>query len=141
MKTAKEVKQYKRWHKANPTPSEVAFHKRLKAEGIPFKTQIIVGFYIVDVILHTKLVAIEIDGREHERKKFMDEARDGFLTLTGFKVIRIRNEDVETFDLSDIKALPDRPVESFNHACWRAIGLKGVQMSKGFRGNYTQPLF
>lgn len=94
----------------NPTPSEVIFKKRLDNLGINYifqKCFIAKDYYcIVDFYLPKpyKLV-IEIDGGYHnlEYQKIKDYYRDKYLTEErNFKVIRINNEDVNTFDLSKL---------------------------------------
>lgn len=68
------------------------------------------GFYkgefhcIVDFYLPKPLkTCIEIDGGYHDtpKQKYKDYWKDKYLTeVRGFKVIRIKNEDVKNFDVS-----------------------------------------
>lgn len=60
---------------------------------------------IVDFYLPKKKVCIEIDGLYHDtpEQKSYDKWRDKYLTLDRwFKVIRIKNEDINSFDIQSI---------------------------------------
>lgn len=85
--------------------------------GIPFKQQVILGFYIVDFVLPLQMLCIEIDGPEHASRKAYDKTRTAFIESAGFKVMRIANEDVLTTDLDVIRSLPTYPERKFGHAC------------------------
>lgn len=100
-----------------PTISELAFKKRLENLGINFIFQkcFIAGdnYCIVDFYLPKpfKLV-IEVDGPYHDLKcqKSRDRNRDYYLTKTrGFKVLRIKNDDVDTVDLSFLLGPVQKP--------------------------------
>ena len=90
------------------TESELIFKKRLEENGIYFMFQkgFINGthYYIVDFYLPKPLrTVVEIDGGYHNDpvQVWKDEIRDRYLTeQRGFNVIRIKNEDVNTFDIS-----------------------------------------
>lgn len=95
--------------KERATQSELIFKKRLDEAGIKyiFQKGFIQGdFYcIVDFYLPKPLrTCIEIDGGYHDtdeqRKK--DWAKDNYLKNRKMKVVRIRNENVSTFDLSSL---------------------------------------
>lgn len=87
---------------ANPTKSEVVFRKRLAVAGIRFVFQQVIGFYIVDFLLPDYGVVIEVDGWSHDASKDYDRRRDAWIQQMGFRTIRVRNEDVETFDLKSL---------------------------------------
>lgn len=92
----------------NPTPSELIFKDRLEKIGIRaiFQKCFIAGdFYcIADFYIPKPFkIVFEIDGEYHEtdEQKKKDYAKDRYLTNTRkLKVIRIKNEDVEKFDLT-----------------------------------------
>jgi len=91
-----------------PTPSELIFKERLENMGIRaiFQKCFIAGeFYcIADFYLPKPFkIVFEIDGEYHEteEQKKRDYAKDMYLTkIRKLKVIRIKNEDVQKFDLS-----------------------------------------
>lgn len=94
--------------RSKPTESELIFKKRLEENNIKFIFQkcfigqdyyCIVYFYLPKPFK----VCIEIDGGYHNepKQKAKDYYRTKYLTdKRGFKVIRIKNEDVESFNLS-----------------------------------------
>ena len=90
----------------NPTKSELIFKKRLDDLGINYLFQkgFIKGDYhcIVDFYLPKPFkICIEIDGSIHdtEQQKARDQRKDEYLKSRGFKVIRIKNADVMSYDL------------------------------------------
>ena len=66
--------------------------------GIHFRRQHIIGCYIADFVCLRKKLIIEVDGGYHSQKKqaIKDYYRTEDLERMGFKVIRFRNEDIET---------------------------------------------
>ena len=83
------------------TPEEIKFMNILEQKGVNYVFQKIIrkpkgGFYIVDFYLPGKNLIIEIDGPYHEttRQKFEDDMRTQKLKNMGFKIKRIKNEDV-----------------------------------------------
>lgn len=89
------------------TESELIFKKRLEDAGIRFMFQkgyIAGDFYcIVDFYIpKPHRTAIEIDGPYHaaDEQKRKDWAKDKYLNSRKIKVIRIKNEDVNIFDLT-----------------------------------------
>lgn len=95
---------------ANATKSELIFKDRLDGAGIRYmfnKGFIGGNFYcIVDFYLPRPYrVCVEIDGGYHNtpEQKRKDWAKDKYLISRKMRVIRIKNEDVETFDLNLLK--------------------------------------
>ena len=83
------------------TPEELKFKEMLDSKGIEYTFQKIIrrpkgGFYIVDFYLPFKNLIIEIDGKYHQqtRQKFEDDMRTQNLKNMGFKIKRIKNEEV-----------------------------------------------
>lgn len=116
--------------KHNPTKAENAFMERLSELGIPFKPQVILGFYIADIILHEKMICIEIDGKSHDTKQKYDGQRDYFLEKLGFYVIHIKNEEVMDFNMQTLLLMPDVHIRHFRHACSKANVERGRQIVK-----------
>src|SRR3990167_252441 len=102
MRTAKELKEFKRQMTSKPTLYERRFAEVLNKSGVNYKQQMICGFYILDFVLPEKMIVIEIDGKTHEKTKNYDNRRDEFLSSIGYKVIRKKNEQVESFDIKPI---------------------------------------
>jgi very-short-patch-repair endonuclease len=92
------------------TESELLFKKRLDENNIKyiFQKAFIKGnnYVIVDFYLpKPNKICIEIDGLYHERQeqKVRDYNKDKYLESRGFSIIRIKNEDVLSFDINILK--------------------------------------
>ena len=66
--------------------------------GMHFRRQHIIGCYIADFVCLRKKLVIEVDGGYHSQSEqaIKDYYRTADLERMGFKVIRFRNEDIET---------------------------------------------
>ena len=53
-------------------------------------------FLIADFYCHEHKLVVEIDGPIHERQKDYDEMRTEIINRLGIRVIRIKNEEIET---------------------------------------------
>lgn len=51
-------------------------------------------FYIADFYCHALKLILEIDGPIHDKQKTYDQARDKTLNDLGYKVLRIKNQQV-----------------------------------------------
>lgn len=93
----------------NPTLHEKKFADRMELEGIFFKSQKVIGNFIVDFLVGRTIV--EIDGYSHfeAEQAVYDEERTKYLESKGYVVIRVRNENVVSFDMSRLKEKPKRP--------------------------------
>ncbi|MEL7689680.1 endonuclease domain-containing protein [Citromicrobium bathyomarinum] len=65
--------------------------KRLN--GAKFRRQEQIGDYIVDFVCFSRRLVIEVDGSQHFESA-EDKARDAWLKLKGFEVLRFWNNDV-----------------------------------------------
>lgn len=130
MITAAELQRHKHRMRNHPTPHERIIDQRLWDLGALFKRQVIVGFYCVDFVLPDRLLVIEVDGPEHDAKKWYDARRDEFLRRSGFRVIHIPHADAESYPLADaIRSCPEQPRE-FHRCLYRALSLKGIAMRR-----------
>lgn len=88
--------------KQNPTNSEVLFKAKLDYHKIKYDFQYPIetktSYFIADFYIHSHKLIIEIDGWIHNKQKKYDESRDKYIKSKGYKIIRIKNEDVDTFD-------------------------------------------
>lgn len=100
-----ELRSRRQRLRSNPTPSELLFKSRLKAAGVDFIFQCIVGFYIPDFVIATHSVIVELDGSAHDNSAEYDKRRDKFLTSCGFHVLRIPNAMAASYDIGSILAL------------------------------------
>lgn len=93
--------------RTNPTFSELLFKQRLEELGVNFifqKCFIAADYYcIVDFYLPKPYkIVFEIDGDYHDtmEQKIKDARKDYYLTkVRKFKVVRIKNKDVGTFNI------------------------------------------
>jgi len=64
--------------------------------GVKVRRQVPIGRYIVDFLCEEKKLIIELDGGQHfsPEGKAKDRIRDAFLSIHGYRVVRIFNDDV-----------------------------------------------
>ncbi len=109
----KELKKRSDRLRKNPTEAECRLASRLRDAGIRFHFQRVVGLYIPDFVLADRAVILEVDGDVHDTQSEYDIARDKVLRSRGFTVVRIRNEEVDAFNLKPIlrfQVLGESPV-------------------------------
>ena len=68
----------------------------LRADGLRFRRQHVVGDYIVDFACTAAKVVVEIDGSDHVDREGLDARRDRWLQARGWKVLRYTNLEVIT---------------------------------------------
>lgn len=78
------------------TLGEIIFWKNVMSDklGFRFLRQKPIGRYILDFYCSKLMLAIEIDGGSHLKKKGLDIGRDEYLLQRGVMTIRYKNEDV-----------------------------------------------
>ncbi|MBI5222658.1 MAG: endonuclease domain-containing protein [Candidatus Magasanikbacteria bacterium] len=67
---------------------------RKNKTGFRFRRQTSIGKYIVDFYCHQSKLIIEVDGGIHEEQVGYDNKRDDWLKKQGYKILRLKNEDV-----------------------------------------------
>jgi very-short-patch-repair endonuclease len=83
----------------NPTKSEQKMWDEYLSRnktGYRFLRQKPIHRFIVDFYCSKLNLAIEIDGKSHDKKKGMDMERDSFLKQIGIKTIRFSDQEVLT---------------------------------------------
>ena len=81
----------------NPTEPEKRLWRHLsnaQLGGHKFRRQSVIGRFIADFLCPQKALIVEVDGDTHDARK--DRLRDDVLAQRGFRVLRVRNEDVMT---------------------------------------------
>lgn len=89
-----------------PTEAEEALWEMLRLRrlrGLRFRQQHVVGRYILDFYCAEHRLAVEVDGRIHERTIEYDTVRDEYLRARGIRIIRVSNEDV-LVNMADVLA-------------------------------------
>ena len=90
-----EQKNRARQLRNSATPAERKLWQQLRAsqlDGIKFCRQIAIGPFIADVVCRTRRLVIELDGSHHGNAP--DLARQQFIELQGYKVLRFWNAQV-----------------------------------------------
>jgi very-short-patch-repair endonuclease len=70
--------------------------RKKQQNGMHFRRQHPYGIYILDFYCFEANLALEVDGKIHLSKKEYDKERTRFLESSGLKVLRFKNEDIET---------------------------------------------
>ncbi len=97
-KVKSEIAQRARELRRQMTLQERVLWKRLRTnrlEGFHFRRQQAIEGFIVDFYCHAASLIVEVDGPIHEQQAEYDDERDRILTARGFRVMRVRNEEVE----------------------------------------------
>jgi len=78
--------------RAAPTRSEEAAWRFLRAEfpSLEVRRQVPIGKYIVDFLIPSLRLVIELDGGSHHDRAIADARRDRALARSGYRVARIR---------------------------------------------------
>jgi very-short-patch-repair endonuclease len=90
--TAKDRGTFSGWKKRTKEPSypEQYFIDLFNNENINgFEREHNVGRWFIDFAFLDKKIAIEIDGKQHQHRKHLDEEKDNFLRENGWTVFRI----------------------------------------------------
>lgn len=95
----KELESRRKELRKNMTPAERKLWLNLKnkqMDGVKFRRQVSIGYFIVDFYSFEKNLVIELDGYHHftEEGKAYDEERDVFMESRGIKVLRFKNAEV-----------------------------------------------
>lgn len=104
--TARELDVAARHLRQTMTPAEkVLWHglRRDQLDGLGFRRQHPVGPIIRDFYCAAHELVVEVDGGVHEEQLEQDAYRPQHLTAFGYRVLRVRNEDVLT-DLPSVLA-------------------------------------
>jgi very-short-patch-repair endonuclease len=82
----------------DPTPGERILWNELrgkKLDGIKFRRQQPIGYFVVDFYSSTYRIVVEVDGPIHEDQVEADRARQEILEALGLSVLRIKTEIIE----------------------------------------------
>jgi very-short-patch-repair endonuclease len=94
----------------DPTPGEKILWNELrgkKLDGIKFRRQQPIGYFVVDFYSSTYRLVIEVDGPIHEDQVEADRARQEILEALGLSVLRIKTEIIEQNLLMALEAIRD----------------------------------
>ena len=75
-----------------PTASEARLFEAVRGGrlGVAFRRQVpVLGRYIVDLLVPSLKLVVEVDGGYHEERQRQDERRDRALERAGYRVVRV----------------------------------------------------
>lgn len=81
-----------------PTKSEAILWEALrgkKLDGIKFRRQQPIGYFVVDFYNSIYRLVVEVDGLIHDNQVEADRARQDILEILGLNVLRVKSETVE----------------------------------------------
>ncbi len=107
----KRLKAYARENRKQPTPAENALWQELRyiKQGVKFRRQHAISFFIVDFICVATKLIVELDGEIHltpENAEY-DTGRTFTLTELGYRELRFTNQQVLT-SLDEVLATNSR---------------------------------
>ena len=82
--------------RANPTEAEKRLWYALRqcqVEGLRFRRQMPIGYWIVDFACPSRRLIVEVDGGQHADSP-RDARRDSYLASRGWRVLRFWNNEV-----------------------------------------------
>nr|WP_082560121.1 endonuclease domain-containing protein [Brevundimonas sp. Root1423] len=96
MQPERTIRRARRLRKT-PTRAEDFFRSLVRdrnVDGLRFRRQVPIGFYVVDFACLSARLIIEADGGVHALRTFDDAKRDDWLTSQGVRVLRFSNGDI-----------------------------------------------
>ena len=91
-----------------PTLSEGRANNSFATMGLSFESQVVFGCYILDFVVLSRLLVVEVDGESHAGKQAYDARRDAFCAKLGLQVLRIPNAWAHTAALL-VEPYPEIP--------------------------------
>lgn len=111
---ARQMKKgtWKGWPvRQGPSFPEKYVQGALESAGLSFVSELQVGRFSIDIAFPSCMVAVEVDGRQHETisQKEHDKLRDAFLQQLGWTVVRIKWHSIK--NESGLKKVSDQIAE------------------------------
>jgi len=94
----RKMTEIAREFRKEPTKSEAILWQALrgkKLDGVKFRRQQPVGYFVVDFYNSVYRLVVEVDGLIHDNQVEADRARQDILELVGLNVLRIKAETIE----------------------------------------------
>lgn len=89
--------RFARHLRKNQAEAEAIFWQKVRGRrfaGLKFKRQMPIGKYIADFVCEHEKLIVELDGYQHDDNIAYDDKRTQILQNHGYRVLRVRNEDV-----------------------------------------------
>ena len=96
-KYSRELFQVSKDLRKSQTEAEEIIWEKLKSKklnGLKFRRQVPYDTFVLDFLCPSKKVILEIDGKIHLKTKIRDQERDEYFMEKGYKILRIKNEEV-----------------------------------------------
>ncbi|MDP8315022.1 MAG: DUF559 domain-containing protein [Candidatus Celaenobacter antarcticus] len=96
-KYSRELFQVSKDLRKSQTEAEEIIWEKLKSKklnGLKFRRQVPYDTFVLDFLYPSKKVILEIDGKIHLKTKIRDQERDEYFIEKGYKILRIKNEEV-----------------------------------------------
>jgi very-short-patch-repair endonuclease len=106
LKYLEELRNLSRKNRSNMTKTESILWNevlRNRMTGYKFLRQKPIYRFILDFYCRDLLLAIEVDGGYHKKRKNIDETRDQFLRALNIETLRIRDKDIE-LNLEEVRS-------------------------------------
>lgn len=118
MKTNYQLNKWACEMRECPTQYELMAIQALERHNMKFITQQVFGFYILDFIIPSKCLVVEIDGEYHNDNKLHDKIRDRFVKECGLLLLRIPNSEAKNImwfineydDIDDYESIVKRAI-------------------------------
>jgi very-short-patch-repair endonuclease len=99
MKSKQEMNTFAQQMRRSKTRAEQTAYNQLKdtfiRNGTGFSNQVIFGYYILDFVIPSKMLVVELDGSSHNDRAAYDARRDAFCVETGLQVLRVQNQNAQ----------------------------------------------
>lgn len=102
------------------------FLRRKQISGFKFRRQHPFGDYIIDFVCLEAMLAVEVDGSQHNARQAEDAARTEYLKHAGFRVLRFWNNEVMS-EIDSVMAVIWRALQEIDPTPIPAFPLKGKE--------------
>ena len=104
------------------------FLRRKQMSDFKFRRQHPFGDYIIDFVCSEVMLAVEVDGGQHNAQEAEDTARTEYLNRAGFRVLRFWNNEVMR-EIDSVTAVIWRALQEFDPTPIPTFPLKGKELS------------
>ena len=102
--------------------------RRRQLSGFKFRRQRPFGDYIIDSVCLETMLAVEVDGGQHNAQQAEDTARTEYLKHAGFRVLRFWNNEVLS-DINSVTTVIWRAMQELDPTPIPTFPLKGKELS------------
>jgi very-short-patch-repair endonuclease len=100
-----------------PTRHEKIFRDRLDLLNRSYRTQQVIGYYIVDFVVGNTIIEIDGDSHSEDKAILYDQRRTEYLRAQGYTVVRIQNCEAATVEIGRLlkssKPKPKKHIQDY----------------------------